>query len=64
MNNLSSGFDEFSKALSKATSGMDFSDAVKIADKLNISIDKFALRDGKFYLDDLELLEEAYIKYN
>jgi ABC-type phosphate transport system auxiliary subunit len=46
---------------------MNLQDAMKIADKLGISIDEFDFKDGKFYLNeqiDPQKVEEAYLKWN
>ena len=52
--------ETFDKDLSKATQGMDYSEAAKLADKLGISISKFRQSGNKFYLDSYDTLEDYY----
>jgi len=53
---------DFEKDVSKVTKGMDFSEASKMANKLNISITKMRQVGNQFFLDDTSLLEEYYFK--
>ena len=59
-NEVATKLEDFEKDLKQATSGMDFSKASAMADKLGIKINKFRQEGNKFYLDDYSLLEEYY----
>ena len=61
---LTSKMEDFEKALSKASKGMDVKEATEMANKLNVSIDTFDFKQGKFFFDDVESIQKAYIDYN
>lgn len=48
---------EFDKALKNATSGMGYEDAVALANQLGVTLTQFQQREGKFYLDDLNIIK-------
>lgn len=48
---------EFDKALKNATSGMGYEDAVALANQLGVTLGQFQQREGKFYLDDLNIIK-------
>jgi len=56
--------EEFDKALSTATKGMDFKTASEVAARMNIAISEFRFTDGKYYVDNIEAIQQSYAKYN
>lgn len=60
---LASGLDATAKALGDASSGItSIEDAIKMANKLGVSLGEFRVEDNKFYFDDTNKLQEAYGK--
>ena len=55
---------EFDKSLKNATQGMGLEDAVKLAQKLNVSLSDFDFRNGKFYYEDIAKLREVLMPKN
>lgn len=59
---MSSQLKDLSTALSNAEKGMSLEDAINMADKLEISLDKFDFRQGKYYYDNIKVLAQNYMK--
>lgn len=56
--------EEFEKALSNATKGMDLDDAIKAAEKLDVSINDFQFQGGKYFFKNADAIKKAYYKGN
>lgn len=56
--------EDFDKALSSAAKGMELDDAIKMADKLKVSINEFDFKNGKYFYSNAEKIKESYLKYN
>ena len=54
------GIENFDKDLSSATSGMDFKSAVEMAQKLGKTLNDFNYRNGKYYYDNINDLQNFY----
>jgi len=50
--------------LSNASKGMELDDAIKMANKLGVSIDEFEFEGGKYFFKNAEMIRTAYYKYN
>lgn len=61
---ITTNISDFDKAISKATKGMDFKDAAEMAVKLGSRITDFTFRNGKYYFDNLELINQGYLDIN
>ena len=59
---VSESLTNFDKDLNNATKGMDFSEALKLSEKLGISLTKFRQQGNKFYLDNYEALENYHFE--
>lgn len=62
--NVTKQIDDFNKALSNASKGMELDDAIKMANKLGVSIDEFEFEGGKYFFKNAEMIRTAYYKYN
>ena len=51
----------FEEKVGKAIGGMDIKEATEMAGHLGITLADFSVRNGEFFLDNLEILEEKYI---
>ena len=51
----------FEEKVGKAIGGMDIKEATEMAGHLGITLADFSVRNGKFFLDNLKILEEKYI---
>ena len=51
----------FEEKVGKAIGGMDIKEATEMAGHLGITLADFSVKNGKFFLDNLEVLEEKYI---
>ena len=58
---LTSNMSDFEKAISNATKGMDLKTATEMAEKLGKGLDDFQLFNGKFYYDNYNDIEQAYL---
>ena len=58
---LNGQLENFEKVLSNAKKGMTLAEAIKLANKLNISINDFRQSAGKFYFDNYEAILKAYL---
>ena len=59
---VSKNMEDFEKALSNASKGMDLKDATALASKTNTSLNKdFEFRNGKFFFGDATAIQEAYL---
>ncbi len=56
--------EDFDKALSSASKGMELDDAIKMADKLNVSINDFEFKNGKYFYSNATKIKKGYLKYN
>ena len=62
---ITSQFEDFDKAVSNASKGMDAKTALAMAQKLGTTLSEgFTFKDGKYFLDDITALKDAYLKYN
>ena len=59
-----SNSEDFGKVLSKASKGMELKEASEIAAKLKISLTDFRFEDGKYFYDDVQKIQEAYLSIN
>ena len=59
---MSTQLTDFEKDLKSASSGMDFSKAMTMAQTLGIKISEFRQKGDKFFLDDYTLLEQYYFE--
>ena len=59
-------FKDFESALSSASKGMDISEAVKFAEKLdtNLKDEDFIFKEGQYFFKNADRIKEAYIQYN
>ena len=57
---MESAAEGFDKALSSAASGMDLKSAKEMADKLDIGLEDFTIKEGKFFYDDFNKIQKAY----
>lgn len=55
-----SNLEQLSEALSQASDGMEFSEALSMAQKMGVSIAEFDQKDGKFYFDDTDKIIATY----
>lgn len=55
-----SNLEQLSEALSQASDGMEFSEALSMAQKMRVSIAEFDQKDGKFYFDDTDKIIATY----
>lgn len=60
-NTLTSSIKDFTTALGEAASGMNFDEALAMADKLGLTIKDFTFKNGKYFLDSANRLNE-YLK--
>lgn len=60
-NTLTSSIKDFTTALGEAASGMNFDEALVMADKLGLTIKDFTFKNGKYFLDSANRLNE-YLK--
>ena len=58
---LTSGMEDFEKALSSASKGMDFKTATEVAAKMGKSITDFDERNGQYFVKSYKELQEAYL---
>lgn len=62
---ISKNMEDFDKAVSSASKGMDAKNATEMAQKLGTTLSEgFTLKDGKYFLNDITALKDAYLKYN
>ena len=63
---ITSQIKDFDKALSKATKGMDLSEAVEIANKVGTTLgdSAFEFKNGKYYFTNIQALKNAYVQEN
>jgi len=52
---------DFEKAVSNSTKGMDLKTATEMAEKLGKGLGDFQVLNGKFYYDNYEDIEKAYL---
>ena len=60
-NEMETAAEGYDKALSQATNGMDLKAAKKLAEKTGKKLSDFTVKDGKFYFEDLDALNETYV---
>lgn len=61
---IKDNIENFDKALSNASKGMDVNEAIKMADRLKTSITDFRFEGGKYFYDAPEDIEKAYLNYS
>ena len=64
---LNTSFKTFGEEISKASEGMDLEEALKVAEKLDISIANFKFEDGEFKMEgelNFQKLYDAYVGKN
>lgn len=59
---ISSNMEDFEKAISNASKGMDMKDALELARKMDTTLDSFDLNNGKFFYTNLNDIKDAYFK--
>jgi len=57
---ISSNMEDFEKAISNVSKGMDFKEATELAQKLDKDITAFDFKDGKYFFDDFNAITNAY----
>lgn len=57
---ISSNMEDFEKAISNVSKGMDFKEATELAQKLDKDIAAFDFKDGKYFFDDFNAIANAY----
>lgn len=60
---ISKKVEDFDKALSKANKGMGLDDAIQMAEQLNLTLNDFDFKEGKFFLKNFNKVREHYIEY-
>lgn len=60
---LTTSFKEFGDIISKAGEGMDLEEALKVAEKLDMSIADFKFEDGEFKMEGSENFQKLYDAY-
>lgn len=61
---IASNMENFQDAIKKASEGMSLEDAIKMANKLGISLEDFRFEDGKYFLDNTQLIIDGYREYS
>ena len=59
---FSSSLKDLSTALSNAEKGMSLEDAIQMANSLDISLDEFSFRQGKYYYDKIDVISQKYME--
>jgi len=61
---MTSQVEDFEKALSNASKGMDLKQATEMAEKLDLSLNDFNFKSGKYFFTNANAIKDAYYKYN
>ena len=62
IDSATAGFEDFEKAVTNAQKGMDLKTASELAAKLGKSLTDFDFRNGLFYLDDIQAIQDGMLK--
>lgn len=61
---MTDGMSDYEKAISNASKGMDMKSAAEMAEKTGKTLSDFTLRDGKYFFEDYDAIQEAYLGDN
>lgn len=61
---MTDGMSDYEKAISNASKGMDMKSAAEMAEKTGKTLSDFTLRDGKYFFEDYNAIQEAYLGDN